>query len=206
MEAFRGLAELAYFISGIVLASVAIIGLKQVRIMKKDMITRMDRAAKEKAIEYSTRYLSNFVSLVSTFCNEYKKHNTTEYKGSISDFTFNSLQEKHLDNAKKRFDILSWLPAMNELQSIAAAFTSGVADDRTGFNIIGRTYCVTVQCNYDILSMSRQAKVCDYYQSIIDLYNVWAPRLNKAELEAERVKMEECISCIPDKNISPIGS
>lgn len=206
MQELKQWLELAYFISGIVLACVAIYGLQQIKIMKRDMATRAERAAKEKAIEYSSRYLSAFCEISRAFFNEYRENKMEPYKGQIGDFTLSSFPKEHFANAKKRFSLSSWLPAMNELEAIASAFTTGVADERTGFNIIGRTYCLTVIHDYDIIALCRNGNACDYYQSIVDLYKIWSPRLNKAELEAARQKMDERISCIPDACIPPIGS
>jgi len=75
---------------------------------------------------------------------------------------------------------------LNQLESIAASFTSGVADERTGFRIIGRTYCFNVESYYDLISVSPHT----YWQSAIDLYFLWRPRLSKAELEIARGEME----------------
>jgi hypothetical protein len=48
--------ELAYFASGIVLAVVALFGLKQISLLKSDIRLRSERAAKEKAIEQAQRH------------------------------------------------------------------------------------------------------------------------------------------------------
>lgn len=206
MQEIKQWLELAYFTSGIVLACFAAYGLQQIKLMKRDMLVRAERAAKEKAIEYSTRYLSVFCEISRPFYLEYREKKLENYTGPITDFTLTSFPKEHLANAQKRFELSSWLPAMNELEAIASAFITGVADERTGFNIIGRTYCLTIIHDYDIISLCRDGKACDYYQSIVDLYKIWSPRLNKAELEAARQKMDERISCIPDKCIPPIGS
>jgi len=206
MQELRQWLELAYFISGVALAFIAVLGLQQIKIMKKDMIIRAERAAKEKAIEYSTRYLTVYCNICSSFFKEYRENKLIPYAGPITEFNFTSFPKEHLDNASKRYKLSSWLPALNELEAIASAFITGVADERTGFNIIGRTYCQAVVHDYDIISLSRDGKSCDYYQSIVDLYKIWSPRLDKAELEAARQKMDDRISCIPDKCIPPIGS
>jgi len=59
----RNVFELAYFASGTLLALAALYGIQQVRTVKKDLSMRVERAAKEKAIEYSGRYLTAFIPL-----------------------------------------------------------------------------------------------------------------------------------------------
>lgn len=47
------------------------------------------------------------------------------------------------------------LPALNELDGIAAAFAFGMADEKIGFTATGRTFCRTVAWLYDILCIAR---------------------------------------------------
>lgn len=205
MEQFHAWAEIAYFVAGIIVATVAIIGLQQLRIMKKDMLIRIERAAKEKAIEYATRYLAKYVELSGKFTEEYRKKDLKPFSGTVKDFVAGSLSPRELEMATKRVAILSWLPAINELEAISAAFMTGVADERTGFSIIGKTFCSTVGYQYDILCYCRKGKPRDYYQNIVDLYQLWSPRLSKIELEELRSRMDEKISFIPDRYVPPIG-
>jgi hypothetical protein len=198
--------ELGYFISGIIVSLAAVAGLRQLRLFKKDIRLRNERAAKEKAIEYALRYLTSYVDAQKVFLHQTREKKLPPYKGSIGDFSADSLPKELLDSSSRRYTLVAWLPAMNELLAIASAFTSGVADEATGFNIIGRTYCATVQDHYDILSMSRRKGVHDYFQSIVDLYQLWAPRLSKAELEEQRRMISERLETHKDAGLPFIGS
>ena len=173
--------------------------------MKQDMHTRNDRAAKEKAIEYASRYLSKYVELSDKFYKECQEKKVVGYDGPVGDFNLNSLLPQYRSNAIKHFTLDFFRPALNELQTIASAYVTGIADEKTGFEIIGRTYCVSVASKYDILCCCRQDEIHQYYQSIIDLYNIWSPRITKAELEAERKRIEKSMSEIPDESIAPLG-
>lgn len=205
MEQLRGWLEIAYFFAGVVVAFVAAVGLQQLKIMKRDMMIRIERAAKEKAIEYATRYLSIYTQLSDKYTHEYGKKELSAFEGEIGSFTKSALTAPQIETAMKRISILSWMPAMNELEAIAAAFMTGVADEQTGFKIIGKTFCSTVALKYDILCFCRKGGPHDFYQNIVDLYLLWSPRLSKAELEEARQRMEEKISCIPDRSVAPIG-
>ena len=59
--------EAAYFAGGIVVAVAVVYGLQQIKLLKKDIRIRNERAAKEKAVEYSGRYLKDFVSKINVF-------------------------------------------------------------------------------------------------------------------------------------------
>jgi len=87
----RPWAEFAYFLSTIVLAIVAVFGLQQISLVKRDIRLRSDRAAKEKAIEYSHRYLTIFVPLYDECTHDRTKKGIVGYDGPIGDFTPGSL-------------------------------------------------------------------------------------------------------------------
>ena len=205
ISAVRGVAELVYFGAGICVAIVAIYGLKQLSLLKADMLARSDRAAKEKAIEGSEAYLCSFVPLFNAYYFARSKIGIPTYGGAIGDFSPESLPKDAIELCKKRYAVIQWLPAMNRLESIAAGFVTGVADDRTGFEIIGRTYCAAVQSIYDILSLSRREKSNPYFNNIVRLYLTWAPRLSKAELATAKDDLESRITKIRDLEIPPLG-
>jgi hypothetical protein len=81
---------------------------------------------------------------------------------------------------------------MNELLAVASAFTSGVADESLGFEIIGRTFCRSVESSYDILCLARfDNEVYPYFFTISELYRIWSPRLQLAENEENRRKIAQ---------------
>jgi hypothetical protein len=97
------------------------------------MRIRNQRAAKEKAIEYSSRYLNDYSSLNGAWFDYRKKHSLPSYEGPIGDFTLKSVPPKYEAPLMARWGSLAWGQSINELAAIAAAFTSGVADEEEGF-------------------------------------------------------------------------
>jgi hypothetical protein len=94
---------------------------------------------------------------------------------------------------------------MNELEAISAAFVTGVADECCGFEIIGGTFCATVQSVYDVLSVTG-GKVRRHYRSIVKLYDLWAPRLSEADLRSEKERIEKRLAEIVHRpGIKDIG-
>jgi hypothetical protein len=86
-ETAKALLDAVYDISGIVLAVAAVIGLQQIRVLKKDVKTRNERAAKEKAIEYAGRYLGRYVQLDSEWILKRNAERLPKYEGPVGDFT-----------------------------------------------------------------------------------------------------------------------
>jgi len=204
--------EAAYFFSGIVVAIAVAFGLKQIGLLKKDIRVRNERAAKEKAIEYASRYLCDYVRLQGVFFDAREGEKLGPYSGPIGDFTRDSIPRsvQGLETVMKRYGIHSWLPAMNELEAISAAFTSGVADEATGFKIIGRSFCGTVQDHYDLIAWSRHKahNPQGYWNNIVQLYKMWSPRLEESELRQAKEFLENRIAGIASHTtgISAIGT
>jgi hypothetical protein len=203
---FKSHLENAYFIAGVVLALGLVISMIQLHLFRQDARIRNERAAAEKAIEYSSRYLTRYIQLDSTFVAELKSKKLPFYKGVVKEFHLSALPIESAEVALQRFACLSVLPALNELLAISAAFTSGVACEKVGFEIIGRTFCGAVSERYDVLCIARSNSACDYFQAIVTLYETWSPRLSAAELLKARSDLDQQISEIGTKSIPSIGT
>jgi hypothetical protein len=203
----RNWLELLYFISGAITAIVALYGLKQLQLLKTDIRTRNERAAKEKAIEFSIRYADAFVPLSKTWLNEQTQADVPLwYSGPVTDFTWESLPKQFRAAAQKKFSLHAWMAVLNELMVISAAFVTGVADEEVGFAIFGRSFCANVSFEYDLLSFIRKNEaVHGHYETIVQLYQLWAPRLSKSELEQEKQAIETKIAGMKSNSIKPIG-
>ena len=202
----KALLDIAYDISGVVLAIAAVIGLQQIRVLKKDVKTRNERAAKEKAIEYAGRYLGRYVQLDSEWMLKRDAEKLPKYEGPIGDFTRASIPVALREKMAKRFASVIWLQAINELAAISAAFVHGVADEEVGFCIIGRTFCAAVETDYDIIAFGHSEDVHPHYESIVSLYKTWKPRLSAAEMRHARSKLDAQLAKTKTTRISSIGT
>ena len=185
----RPYLEFIPHVSGAVIALAAILGLKQLRLMKADTELRSERAAKEKAIEAANQYLDEYVALDGAFDDACREAGVDSYSGPIGDFTIQSIPSAWLPELEKRLEI-SFLSGLNKLEGIAAAFVSGVADERTGFEIIGRSFCGAVEYNYDLIAVARYHDATPYRNNIVELYRLWSPRLPQSDLDAAKATIE----------------
>ena len=186
------------------LAVVAGIGLRQLALAKTDAKLRHRRAALEKAIEASAAYLDEFCALDSAYSELLEEKGIESYSGPIGNFTRDSLQKAAAAEALKKWACYIWVPALNKLESIAAMFCCGVADELLGFDIIGRTYCSTVENRYDLLSFARRQgrfAPSKYYENIVKLYHVWRPRLAESELEQAKREMDATLCALRQRKL-----
>ncbi|WP_369719564.1 hypothetical protein AB8Z38_19930 [Bradyrhizobium sp. LLZ17] len=204
-SAVRAYLEAGYFLAGILVTFGLFLAYRQLSLLRLDINLRNERAAKEKAITACERYLKSYVRKAGALYDARKNSNLPEYDGLIGNFTRASIPTIFLASATQKLLLETALPALNELESIAASFRTGVADEWTGFEIIGRTFCSTVEHHYDLIACCREKQPHSYWSGIVGLYGIWSPRLTKAEMKFERDHLDQRISSLKDSGITPVG-
>lgn len=161
IDIVRPWAELVYFLTGPILVGITLFGLQQLKLTKEDMSVKNERAAKEKALEYATRYASNFLSLSFEAVKISESKSIKWPKTTVANFTFDSVSQENLTAAETLFKDAEIGPAivsaLNELQTISAAFYSGVADETIGFDIMGPAFCHSVGQYYAFICTNRKS-------------------------------------------------
>jgi hypothetical protein len=213
----RPWAELAYFISTILLLLVAVYGAKQIGflqaqismlreqiiLLKHDVNTRNLRAAKEQALAYCDRF-SRYVLLRRKFVRKAEHAKLTLFSGATNaDFTDEALDANAERIVDEKLKLDECIATLNELELIAMAFISGVADEGEGFNTIGHGFCATVATHYDIIAI--QGRRRSSFKNIRALYKIWSSRSQLAEIEKERHRLEVRAKATPNHKISPLG-
>jgi len=188
--------EAAYFCAGVLVLLSLVFASRQLNLLRMDINLRSERAAKEKALIACERYLGEYVRLSGEATKERTAQKLSAYKGPIGDFSYASLPFASLEVIFKKVELESMLPELNELEAIAAAFRTGVADEKTGFQIIGRSFCNTVEYSYDTISFFRKYDVHGYWSGIVEVYSMWRPRLTMAEMEFEKNHLQKKIDAL----------
>jgi hypothetical protein len=203
--------EWGSLLSTIVLCFVVIYGLKQIRLLKIDILSRSERSAKEKAIEaigvFLNQFMPSYVKLMSSWIE--KKMDT--YEGQIGKFDpkeFETAEKKGIqDNAFRKMLSSVWLDSFYQLEAIAASFISGVADEKTGFDVIGHHFVNSVQKNYDIYTVTQHsvAKGKIMFPNTIELFKVWNPRFTAKELELTKKAIDSQLQSLEIRSIPSLA-
>lgn len=190
-----------YSISGIIITITALFGLLQIRLFKKNLELTGKIATYQKALEYSDRFLTSNRLLMNRFINKCKD-NDIPYNYSKCFDESNVLDFKNIPDSfkvahNKRMELKDeWIPLLNDLQVIASAFVSGVADEEIGFACIGRTFCDDFISIGDIVYKTYIYKPDNYYSNIEKLYDTWKYRVASniniyEEEQASQTKQEK---------------
>jgi hypothetical protein len=193
----RAYFEALHFLSGIIVAIAALFALRQIRLMKRDIMAKSERAAKEKAIEAAFKYAELgkiFMQCLTTLEETLRE----SYKGPIGDFTPSSIPEELKKRAEERRASGVFKHPLNTLDVIAANFISRVADEEIAFPIFGRGFCLTVDAHYDVIAMSRKYPAHAPFSNTVQLYKIWLRRLSRTELEQVKQDADEQLKKIPE--------
>lgn len=177
-----------------ILVVVAVIGLRQLNISKRTFELTAKRE-QIKATHEQLKYFSDeVIPLVDELYAFEKEKKITIFKKSSFTLTDESAEIRVRSNGKTKeeFNLVGphVVKIMNRLESVSTAFTSGLADEKTAFDVIGRAYCNASKKLFPLAL----AAGSDYYQNNLALYKLWNNRIETEQLEAKRTAIEEELS------------
>lgn len=192
----RAFLELLYFTAGIFLSVTILINLKQLKTSKEESQLRFNREAATLTVricdEFAAKALTESVNVANL-----KKLQLSIYGGALeSDFSHNKESRKWLtdlndaykvNNAVSKELASSIARKINYLNVFALYFTSRICNEEIAFEAHGIGFCKLIERYYPIIVHRRQLNHLSL-QSLVDLYHIWKPKL-------EREKEEYSKSC-----------
>jgi hypothetical protein len=184
MQEFKNYLEVAYFISGIIVAIAAVAALYQIRVAKNTLKVQSEREGLALTANQCQYYLDKIMTLS------------------------NNVFDKRTEQNCKYFDIENWIvdtdgvevtlepkiettpnlevcfqagELLNALDGFAVYFTSGLADESVAYKTISSSY-ISLAERYMPLAMLAN-KNDGYYSNYIELYVVWKNRKKQEQLK-----------------------
>ena len=217
LGAARGVLEVLYFGSGVVIAYAAIRALKQIRIGSEQLrMTRdiADLSAKREAIKLASEqcryYAERTMALAVPLVEEYTRLRLTFLSGP-SQFTIQNGEITGVNFDLKLLDaevpriIVPLVHFLNALEAFAIPFAAGVADDDLGFQETAISFCQTAQVYMPALFQMRRNNN-GRFESAIKLYDAWNKRLAARALGPVVKTLEELNRAAEQAKIKPLGN
>jgi len=216
MNNAKTVLELLYYCSGVVLAFLAAIGLRQISLAKASIRTAAEiaktsakRDSFKLAAEQCAVYYNDIVPLVNKYdaCLE-KRGLSAVMEGWLTEINGDRIKIRPKSRVikeryfKELMEDNTDLPILNALEGVAVLFTSGVASEQVAFSSIGHTFCNVVHQFLPKLILINDGS---YFQHVLSLYMLWQKRIERQGLDADRKKMDERLSELEDHGIKPIG-
>ena len=95
------------------------------------------------------------------------------------------------------------LEALNQLETFAFYFTSGIADEQVAYSSVGAAYVSSVK---DLVPLMILTSDDEHHQATIKLFHLWRERREKAKLERDRAELEAKARALKPREILPIGT
>jgi hypothetical protein len=216
MDNLKTILELLYYCSGVVLAVLAAIGLRQLTLAKESITavttiarTTAKREAFRLAAEQCAHYYNHVIPLLNRYDEWIQEQGLSEtLAGWDADIAEDRIKITPKNQVvKERFlkEVMTStgeLPALNALEGMAVLFTSGVASEEMAFSSIGTTFCHSVRRLLPMLVLLGNG---NYFRHVVSLYMLWQRRIERQQLDEDRKKTEVRLRELQDKGIKPIG-
>lgn len=188
----RETLELLYFVSGIIVALAASIGLYQLILTKRIAARNSRREAYTLASQQCQFYLNQVIPLLNSLDAAAAKLGITsfgDFKVTRSKGSF-SISSHASEESMEHFEAIAphFTSAMNAVEAFAVHFTTGVAADLPAFSCVSKTFCTSIE---KLLPHLAPLASNGYYTNSVKLYGVWSSRHEIAKLEKQKAILEK---------------
>jgi hypothetical protein len=218
IDTIRNALELLYFCSAIVLAVVAVIGLRQLKISKENTLksieiakTSAQRDAFRLAAEQCAHYFTYIVPLFNQF-DKWIAENKSKGVINAVDIKITAagmvLEGKNASAIKDYVNFVGTEPerfvaVMNATEGFSIMFSAGVASEEVAFSSIGYTFCGSVKSFLPgMLLLGGKT----HFQHSLRLFYIWSKRIERQQLLESQKEMEKRITEMTETGVRPIGT
>jgi hypothetical protein len=209
IETIRPILEALYFIASICLVTTVIIGIIQLRLLKKDLETKNKRTAIEKSLEYLNFFASHLLPSFNRFQGEFKKEvpepvNTNNLKSDDFKLNIDDLPKEVIAELLVK-EKLGLTDILNQLEFFSSAMLNGVAEEEMVYKPIANIYFEIIEAEHVLLSIHRSGGTP--YENLMVLYDKWKKRKQVEDALLQKQAAELKINQIGDQHKlkPPIG-
>ena len=197
--------ELVALLSSVIIAVVAIIGLKQIVILKKTLRVQSKRDALKLTSEQCAVYMAEIIPLQDEFQNAVRENNVKYFEGWDTEVREGKVfvSRKQPPNSEGLEKVILKLSMLNNMESFSSFFTSNVGDERVAYNTVGTTFLTFTR---GLLPWVLHCNQRGYYKSLTQLFIQWESRRLSEEIREKKESLEEQLRRTTFKNYPPVGT
>jgi hypothetical protein len=205
----RSIIELVYFVSTVVLTTVAFYGLRQLRLTKQIATQNAKRESIKFATERCQYFAETIVPAQSKAVSSYNQRKFTCLndqrfrieKGEIVEHNFDK-QRIALCEREALSTSSSFVELLNYLEAFAIPFVAGVADDELGYQETASAFCEFLAQVMIVIAAFRGHG--PRFESCVKLYECWSARLEAQKLKPLVQSMSEKIKAAEKAKFPPL--
>lgn len=178
----------------------------QLKIAREDVEIRYTREATKVTLDQCARWASRILPELNRLSDGLVKAGYTFPKDANPSFTLaRAKQDPHIQKIWGTQLRLEVLAALNEAESFAMYFTSGLADESIAFPPVAQGYCQLCQGLASFIGVHRPENSVQLYPNLVRLYEIWASRLEHEKLNVQQRNLDAQKSGLPPtKKSKPI--
>ena len=205
----RGWLEIAYFLSGIIIAGAAIYGLTQISLTKKIWERNANRENIKLAIDHCKYFAAVVIPALTAAGQEYERQHLTflavkrQFNVTNGELTCPNFDAVVV--AQQMLQFPSAVTYLNTVEGFAIPFTAGVADDEIGFRETAPSFCAGVlSCLPILMSLKIQQGV--RYHSTLTLFERWYKRLVAEAIASSLKQLQDTLKALGGPNAQEPGT
>jgi hypothetical protein len=208
-QLIRTILEILYFLCAPIIAFAAVIGLRQLNILKEVSRISAKRESYRLAAEQCKYFAEIIIPLLVQIKNEISKNGINYFNqvkiiinsDSVS-CDLHAIDSNEIDKVIKLVNLIR--ECSNRMEAFALFIISGVADEQISFMTVGKSFCDCSRILIPFIFLVH--KSLDNIEPIIKLFRLWNNKIEKQHLVNEKVEIEHRINKIQVKSIQPIGT
>jgi hypothetical protein len=208
IENLKTFLEIAYWVSGVLIAVFAYLGLRQLKIAKDSITISSKRDAYKITADKVAAFGDHIIPLLHDLNEKITKKEITFFSEAKVQIDEKEIHIKVPQGEKHVKDLISITTELtylfNTLEGFAIYFTSGVASEELAFTSIGMAYCGCVTKYLPAIIMASESG--KYFRHLMKLFLCWNTRISKMNLLKSEKEIQEQLANINDKSITPIGT
>jgi hypothetical protein len=211
IESLKTFLEIVNWISGILIAVFAYLGLQQLKIAKDSITISSKRDAYKITADKVGAFADHIIPLINDLNEKVEKKKITFFSETEIKIEEKRIRVKTPKGEKHAKDLVSISKELsclfNALEGFAIYFTSGVASEELAFTTVGIVYCESVKTYLPAIIISSENN--KYYKHLLGLFFRWNKRISKMNLMnvlKSQKEIQQQLEKINDTSITPIGT
>jgi hypothetical protein len=211
LNSWSQIANLVIAVLGLGAIYQLVLARRSLQLAQDDIQTRLQREAKQHAADLCRRFAEQTIPQYGRLETALAGTKTPLQAWPLVDYSFSPTSIPDADganvwirSAEGSGELL--IKMLNELESVAMYFVSGIADERLAFPSLSRMYCAGVERLAPILISLRTNTVgSGQFPNVVALYELWNERIRLHTAMAERAELDRRAANISSREIVPFG-
>jgi len=184
---YKDIAEFIYFLSGPLMLIGLVIGLYQLKYLKKDISVRVSRESILLSVSIMEDKFKELNKHTEKAFNDDHFPDRPFFEGKVAGFHRSTIESENdflsqMESMEHSEFVNSIYDCLGSLETLAQYINSGVCDEEKCYRLEGPLFISHVDDLREFIAFERKNEDDNLYENIVSLYQLWAARLEHDNL------------------------